>query len=367
MGCSPELPQAAFLTEQFHMPVHELCDKLSSQIAVVAKTACGMLPRNNPFLLKVIKTIDDYIATGHRVYVLGFSYGGRIASQAAEDFAGRATKYTSDTLKFVTLGSIYVPPAKNTDGIDIRHYMFYKDLATVCNKLDKRDMYSPDSNIIWMSPRKRKTGRWEMHNTYFNFFSYRMLIEDTSTSKLHSAVAAVGIVALLNLTIINYGGRGGMLIRHEDYKNDNQMKEHLHAMKQLYPRLAYHPVVEGVIVTKGGIENAATLCAAVLEEAKQIEVELASKGYYVSEIHIDVYPSYMDVHIHDLVKDDDVMTPYLKALNKSRLLRGLVKFDLKSVYLLREKGKRLRDTKPISQVRRSSRASRTASSRAPTI
>jgi pimeloyl-ACP methyl ester carboxylesterase len=94
----------------------------------------------------------------HRVYIIGHSYGGYVASEAVLDL-----KKDPNSHKLVvdTYASIYILSKPEYNGIHMKQYMNIHDLAMRCNKI-------PKDAITWIRPFKSKNliDEWKIHMDY---------------------------------------------------------------------------------------------------------------------------------------------------------------------------------------------------------
>lgn len=145
---------------------------LKSTILGIAKTVCYMAPSlSDKFVLEVYDTVKKYRNLNYKVLLIGHSYGGAIVSRVAEKYE----KHPDPGVHMKTLGSIYIYKPKH---VNLKHYMFYGDVALKCNKL-KKDA----PGINWMRPMNYKTPpkkqfslfgtqeEWTIHNEYKSILS----------------------------------------------------------------------------------------------------------------------------------------------------------------------------------------------------
>jgi len=104
------------------------------------------------YIMRLYTYIIDMLKT-HNVVVMGFSYGGSVVSRLAELFTKDSLyKDTSRIpgLYMATFGSIYVPKVIKTHKVNITHYLYERDVALICNKLDRDRLLTnfPKSNKV---------------------------------------------------------------------------------------------------------------------------------------------------------------------------------------------------------------------------
>jgi len=154
-----------------------------STVYDIAQTYCSFRPGlNNVFVKEVADVVTKHLDAGHRVTLLGHSYGGSVAARVAESFvkqlAGRSNAFaTSPSLSIYTFGSIYIPKQARVEGIDIVHYMYVNDVALKCNGLSHK-VPDPEKPVIWLRRSNFQTPvqkeftffgtheEWDVHNDY---------------------------------------------------------------------------------------------------------------------------------------------------------------------------------------------------------
>ena len=97
----------------------------------------GQLLEPTPFVRDVIAKVCRALRRGERVILVGHSYGGSVASRVALYLLDQCDALPLNALARVhiaTLGSIFIPPARVTTGIDIRHYAYPNDVALLCSR-----------------------------------------------------------------------------------------------------------------------------------------------------------------------------------------------------------------------------------------
>ena len=104
------------------------------------------------YIMRLYTYIIDMLKT-HNVVVMGFSYGGSVVSRLAELFTKDSLyKDTSRIpgLYMATFGSIYVPKVLKTHKVNVTHYLYERDIAIICNKLDRDRLLTnfPKSNRV---------------------------------------------------------------------------------------------------------------------------------------------------------------------------------------------------------------------------
>jgi hypothetical protein len=178
LGCS-EFPQSVLdevrleLTDIYGIPCEIICNKsLGNTLKNIGKTVCYIPPS------KKSKTVSDLysrvikdLKNGKKVIIFGHSYGGSVASRVAELIHDNQIK--TSRLLIVTFGSIYVPQPSKTRGVNIKHLMFYNDVALKCNHLNpKKDLF-----VYWRTHKLSHYNsewyqilgsdiQWKIHNDY---------------------------------------------------------------------------------------------------------------------------------------------------------------------------------------------------------
>ena len=145
---------------------------LINTLTQIGKNYLGHVPRmKDAFPQYIYAEIKKYLQQNHRVILFGHSYGGAIVSRIAQFLSSK--RLSTPALQLVTLGSIYVPPPSQTVGTNIKHYMFYRDVALKANKL-KPDR---DTFVHWMRSEADNGQRiistpfgsaleWKIHDSY---------------------------------------------------------------------------------------------------------------------------------------------------------------------------------------------------------
>jgi len=151
-----------------------------STVYDIAQTYYSFRPGlNNAFVKEVAEVVTKHLDSGHRVTLLGHSYGGSVAARVAETFVkhlGGRSK-TPPSLSIYTFGSIYIPKQARIEGIDITHYMYVNDVALKCNGLNHKAP-DPEKPVIWLRRSNFQTPvqkeftffgtdeEWDVHNDY---------------------------------------------------------------------------------------------------------------------------------------------------------------------------------------------------------
>jgi len=155
---------------------------VTTTTTIITKRVCINPSKDDPFATQITKTVTDVLAKDplcDNVLLIGFSYGGLIASIVGGVIAGN--KDIKDKLRVVTLGSIYTPTIAS---FDILHIINYGDIAFSCNGLPMRpdtthEYYDKERQVLYtvptitniasagMSPFKSKA--WKIHNDYFKY------------------------------------------------------------------------------------------------------------------------------------------------------------------------------------------------------
>lgn len=117
----------------------------------------------------VIQAVKQQNVLGKNIILYGFSYGGGVVSRIAKIL--KKGHFPKHAIVFRTFGSIYVPPDLNTDGYDVKHYMFKNDIALKVNKLVYNDRGNNlHNNVEWLDPPRDQNGKlkfgMEAHNSY---------------------------------------------------------------------------------------------------------------------------------------------------------------------------------------------------------
>lgn len=133
---------------------------LINTLTQIGKNYLGHVPRmKDAFPQYIYAEIKKYLQQNHSVILIGHSYGGAIVSRIAQFLSSK--RLSTPALHLVTLGSIYVPPLSQTVGTNIKHHMFYRDVALKANKL-KPDQ---DTFVHWM--RSKVDNEERMTSTLF--------------------------------------------------------------------------------------------------------------------------------------------------------------------------------------------------------
>lgn len=90
-----------------------------------------------PFVEQVTIHVVSDLAQGEQILLVGHSYGGSVASRVGMFLSEYAHDDQLRNLQIATFGSIFIPPPHATGSIDIRHYMYANDIATLCHKRSK--------------------------------------------------------------------------------------------------------------------------------------------------------------------------------------------------------------------------------------
>jgi hypothetical protein len=123
----------------------------SKTLSNVAKMICKIEPSSlNTFLISCINKVNTKLEGGCDVYIVGYAYGGTIASQIAKHFNTTIWR-KKGSLHIATFGSNYIDKNNNTD-IDIVNYMYMNDVALKCNKCDITDKHC---NVKWLQDKKK--------------------------------------------------------------------------------------------------------------------------------------------------------------------------------------------------------------------
>jgi hypothetical protein len=184
-----------YLGNELGMPCVVYCNQsMMKTLYDVTKTCINFIPsKKHKFVQYVLNEVKQYINKGYNVFLLGYSYGGSVASRIAEILHKDPQGLTYvNRLNIITLGSIYVPRPDRTQGVNISHYMFENDVALKCNKLGKKGIKEP--YVVWLqqsdylvSSKKKKSifgtkEEWEAHTSYN--FARQLIFNDTLPVKI---------------------------------------------------------------------------------------------------------------------------------------------------------------------------------------
>ncbi len=177
-------PSAA-VSNALKLKTQVLCSKkMSGTLKNIAKTFCHITPsKNDSFVQGVFTRIKELLQEGKRVFLVGHSYGGSVASRVAE-LVNREPDISlyNKKLFVITLGSIYIPKKERLNRFhqNVFHNMICGDVATKCNKLKSPDWDSDDEgdayirwDVCYSSQLALKESRmfgtklqWQLHNRY---------------------------------------------------------------------------------------------------------------------------------------------------------------------------------------------------------
>lgn len=180
LGCTFDAAGMQNMKEQiekkYRVQTRIYCNQsLNNTMTQIGKNFLGRVPRmKDSFPQYIYAEIKRYLHQNYKVFVWGHSYGGSIVSRIAEFLSEHGL--STPALQLFTFGSIYVPLPSQTSGVNIKHYMFYRDVALKVNKLNpERDTF-----VHWMRS-EEDNGKeikntifgsaleWDIHNSYSPF------------------------------------------------------------------------------------------------------------------------------------------------------------------------------------------------------
>ena len=184
LGCSASEEHklrkyADVLGKRTNIPLKMLCNEsLGNTLNGIVQRVCYMVPnKKNKFIQEIYECVNTYLNDNVEVLLVGHSYGGMCASLVAEIFNDKP----NPGLHVATFGSIYISKQKDTNNVDLKHYMYKHDVAMKCNKISEKT----HQFVKWMPSSLKSTPRfsllgttaqWDVHNNYGDLIE-KVLIE----------------------------------------------------------------------------------------------------------------------------------------------------------------------------------------------